>query len=334
MKNHLKRYFGRPEDVGTIYTGQLFEWFIQRSNSAIFTEYDILAVESLSIDVSMERAQWLLTPDPDRDKLLKTSLDGLGKPKQCLWECDDTWLEDGSSISRLYKLLHAKEKGKLGPVTTSKLLATKFPNFIPIRDSQVSALLNFEDSENWWISIRDLLIGGQPPLHEIIANLPMPFGAPAVGVLRRLDVILWMEARSRFLNILPMDAALYLKTDVEIWEFGSWIPFKVSTLATKGLVHVVTAWNPGSERPSLETNSALNENLRLRLCKDGQIPIKARGSDPDSGHFEDSWVVCGLTDKTACKIGKEFGQVAIFSLEEQTQTVIDSFKRWKISRPL
>ncbi len=198
MENHLKRYFGARQDVGRIYKGQLFEWFIQRSDPVVFTAYDILAVKALSIGMSPDRAQWLLTPHSTRDELLKKCAELISKsPDSGLWECDEKWIAADSDFSKLYDLLRNKSEGHLGMVTTSKLLAAKFPSFVPIRDSLVETLLGLERSKTWWEPIRKLLLSGSPPLHEVIVNLPMPDGAANVGVLRRLDVILWMEMRSR-----------------------------------------------------------------------------------------------------------------------------------------
>lgn len=96
------------------------------------------------------------------------------------------------NLSRLY--LKLRDQKGLGKVTTSKLLAAKFPNVVPIRDSLVEQVLGWSDSAAWWMPMRELLLSG---VHEIVSNLQLPDGAPAVTTLRKLDVVLWMEARNR-----------------------------------------------------------------------------------------------------------------------------------------
>ncbi len=47
---------------------------------------------------------------------------------------------------------------------------------------------------------------------------------------------------------------LYLKTVVSIEEDGLLVPASNSRCVAQGVVHVLTAWNPGDERPSREEN--------------------------------------------------------------------------------
>ena len=133
----------------------------------------------------------LVRPNPDRDDLLWESLRDFSQG-QTLWNCDPSLLADDGHLSRLY--LKLKDQKGLGKVTSSKLLATKFPNVVPIRDSLVEQVLGWSNQTAWWIPMRNLMLSG---VHEVIANLPLPAGAPAVTTLRKLDVVLWMEAKSR-----------------------------------------------------------------------------------------------------------------------------------------
>lgn len=191
MKDHLAQYFGRSIDGVANYSGQYFEQFIGMSVPDRFTAFDVLAAESLSVDVPRNVAHWLVRPDPDRDDLLWECLRELSN-RQTLWDCDPALLADDGHLSRLY--LKLKDQVGLGKVRTSKLLATKFPNVVPIRDSLVEQVLGWPDKAAWWMPMRDLMLSG---VQEVVANLPLPDGAPAVTTLRRLDVVLWMEARNR-----------------------------------------------------------------------------------------------------------------------------------------
>jgi len=191
MTGYLATYFGGTEDEKINYTGQYFERFIGMSTPERFTAFDVLAAESLSVDVPADVAYRLVRPNPDRDDLLWESLRDFSQG-QTLWNCDPSLLADDGHLSRLY--LKLKDQKGLGKVTSSKLLATKFPNVVPIRDSLVEQVLGWSNQTAWWIPMRNLMLSG---VHEVIANLPLPAGAPAVTTLRKLDVVLWMEAKSR-----------------------------------------------------------------------------------------------------------------------------------------
>jgi len=187
--NHLNRYFGSN------YSGKLFEYFAARSEPKVFTPWDILAVESLSVSVPPATAKWLLEPDEVRDGYLEIANKHFGDPETTLWGCNQVLIGDESELSKLYDLLRLQPG--LGYVTTSKLMAAKFPRIVPIRDSQVELLLGLQNEKSWWSTFRTLFKDTAPSLAEHIDGLPIPNGAGQVTTLRRLDVILWMEAKAR-----------------------------------------------------------------------------------------------------------------------------------------
>ena len=188
IQSHLTRYFSN-------YNGRHFEWFITRSDPRIFTSWDILAVEALSVSVRTETAKWLLEPNEIRDDLLAESRLSLGSGQGSLWTCDEKLLNSGGALSDLYTLM--REKDGLGYVTASKLLATKFPAVVPIRDSQVESLLDLRKSKEWWSPIRGLFNSHDQSLANYLSDFSVPIEVGNVTTLRRLDVILWMEAKAR-----------------------------------------------------------------------------------------------------------------------------------------
>jgi hypothetical protein len=125
---------------------------------------------------------------------------------------------------------------------------------------------------------------------------------------------------------------LYLKTVVLIEEDGLLVPASNARCVAQGVVHVLTAWNPGDERPSREENDAASEKLRIELVSRGLSPCRAVGADPDSGHAEESWAVVGLSDDEARAIGAAFGQVAVFRLTATGQAVLACSEDWMVSR--
>jgi len=72
-----------------------------------------------------------------------------------------------------------------------------FPAVVPIRDSMIEALLSLGDHDNWWMKVRELFRDDGDSLVELLDGLRIPESAGDVTTLRRLDIILWMEANAR-----------------------------------------------------------------------------------------------------------------------------------------
>lgn len=139
-------------------------------------------------------------------------------------------------------------------------------------------------------------------------------------------------AADRVHSSLPSIAALYVSTIVTIREDGDWKPAGETARVASGPVHVITAWNPGERRPTLDQNRAATEHLRCALVDLGADPVAALGQDPGSEHHEASWAVAGLDNATARAIGERFGQVAVFLITRTTQTVLACSEPWHTSR--
>ena len=189
IQDHLSWYFSQK------YSGKRFEWFIAQSDYMKFTPWDILAVEALSVTVPTETARWLFEPNTKRDDHLAKALRSLVPDQDSLWTCDEELLSDGKPLSKLYSMLRAEDG--LGYVTASKLMAAKFTSVVPIRDSKVETLLGLEKSREWWSPIRKLFTVPGPSLAGYLDELKVPAEVGEVTTLRRLDVILWMEAKAR-----------------------------------------------------------------------------------------------------------------------------------------
>ena len=189
LQNHLSRYFEAN------YSGKNFEWFISQSERNSFTPWDILAVESLSVTVPVNTSRWLLEPNSKRDELIAESRRQLVANKDLLWTCDEELIREGGALSELYDLL--RKMDGLGYVTTSKLMAAKFPSVIPIRDSKVETILGLENSREWWVPIRNHFRLSNGALAKHLDGFEIPDGVGPVSTLRRLDVILWMESKAR-----------------------------------------------------------------------------------------------------------------------------------------
>ena len=198
IEKHFKDYFEKRvgHRAKNVWHGQHFEWFANRVARDSFTEVDLAAIGALSVEVRAQIARELIE---DNDNKLRNLL------KECeLWtakngsdassaDLDDLWLENDSSFSRLYFELKKPDRIDIGTVTASKLMAVKYPGLIPIRDSKVAALLAPMPSDLWWRNMRDLVVDVKP----VLERLGITRDDIHVTTLRKLDVVLWMEAKDR-----------------------------------------------------------------------------------------------------------------------------------------
>ena len=129
----------------------------------------------------------------------------------------------------------------------------------------------------------------------------------------------------------PDIATLYLATIVTIDDDALWRPAH-EVAARLGTLHVITAWNPGDERPSREVNDHANEALRADLAWRGLAPMRALGSYPNSPHAEESWAVAGFNDRDARELGAKYRQVAVFRITAARQSVLGCFEEWEVGR--
>jgi hypothetical protein len=202
LEDHLDWYLAR-------YAGRQFEWFSEQGEGQRFSSFHVLAAESLSVKVPPTAARWLLEPNRSRDELLEEIHLSLVPGRDTLWTCDVELLrgtrqalESSGALYRLYHNLRTLgtndlTRGGIGRVTTSKLLAAMFPAVVPIRDSMVSALLGLTSSDDWWLLARGLFEHAGESLAVYLDGLAIPHDASPVTTLRRLDIILWMEANAR-----------------------------------------------------------------------------------------------------------------------------------------
>lgn len=199
---HLFAYFGGIPGVS--FQGRYFEWFSQRSSPATFTSDDFMAISALSVAVRARTAHDILEDTSGAYRALlgecHALVAGLGPPVD-LATCPEAWLADETSpFVRLYRRLRSEPD--CGPVVTSKLMSAKFPRLVPIRDSQVEWILRPNGSTDWWLPMRNLFTAAKPTLEALNGSGVFDH----VPALRRLDVVLWMEARRRLSGTNTDDA--------------------------------------------------------------------------------------------------------------------------------
>jgi hypothetical protein len=89
------------------------------------------------------------------------------------------------------------------------------------------------------------------------------------------------------------------------------------------VLHVITAWNPGSVGMDSRQNAHANRMLKKQLDADGVTNVqRGVGRSKDGTHSEESFIVEGLTRKRAAAIGGLFDQAAVFEIDEASLRVI------------
>jgi hypothetical protein len=91
-------------------------------------------------------------------------------------------------------------------------------------------------------------------------------------------------------------------TDTDSWPFPDWRP-----------VHLLTAWDPGRERPGRDVNRVREAALEADLALLSVPLLAAVGVDPATGRREEGVAVRGLPEGEARALGVRYGQDAIFA---------------------
>jgi hypothetical protein len=98
---------------------------------------------------------------------------------------------------------------------------------------------------------------------------------------------------------------------------GGWVDPALACLERGQDAVVITAWNPGFERPSQQVNRERNEELKSTLLASGHQVWPADGSDPDGSMSEEGFLVWGMDVEHARLIGRAFGQFAIYAYDRE-----------------
>lgn len=75
---------------------------------------------------------------------------------------------------------------------------------------------------------------------------------------------------------------------------------------------VLTAWNPGHERPARAVNDAANERLLKALQERGHPVWLADGSSPDGSFHEPGFCVWDFGIDEALQVARDFRQYAVY----------------------
>jgi phosphopantetheinyl transferase len=105
----------------------------------------------------------------------------------------------------------------------------------------------------------------------------------------------------------------------QVWQEGA---ASVRERALSGVV--ITAWNPGPERPGITENNQANELLLARLGNYCNDIWEADGFSPDRSHREPGFMAWGMSPEIGLQIAREFGQLAIFYFQASGNRIMYS----------
>lgn len=89
-----------------------------------------------------------------------------------------------------------------------------------------------------------------------------------------------------------------------------------------GPVHAITAYNPNGRLAPDDANTEALADLARHLTLRGTGFVRAVGAAADGSHAEDSFLTWSLTTDEARRIGKRFGQDAVFEIDEPELRVV------------
>jgi hypothetical protein len=113
-----------------------------------------------------------------------------------------------------------------------------------------------------------------------------------------------------------MDQWINYRTTVFVVDNEAWGPLDQSGGRLANFA-VITAWNPEGQIQSRDTNDRLDQQLTRKLESIASAKVRADGCSPDLKHREPGWAV-GIPREQAVEIGREFGQIAVFWVENDT----------------
>jgi hypothetical protein len=179
IKADFDRYF-------TGFNGRHFERFsaMGSADPNRFAATDILAVEALSVKVPPNSAAKLIDTEAEEFGTLLRQIPA----DQDIWEIEASDLDEGSAALTLYR--HLKGLDGVGPVTATKLMASKRPRLMPVIDSLVTAVLQ-PPGGRFWVPMRNQLADAErrKKIADVVSCAP-----DNVTLLRRIDVAVWMSA--------------------------------------------------------------------------------------------------------------------------------------------
>jgi hypothetical protein len=98
---------------------------------------------------------------------------------------------------------------------------------------------------------------------------------------------------------------------------GEWVDPSLECLARSQAAIVLTAYNPGTERPSWAENEAANERLHEVLVDSGYEVWRADGFSADGTWREPGWLAWEMPIDLGIAVAADFGQWAVYAYDSE-----------------
>jgi len=198
---YLQTYFGKfePRYDGQVkvsdarartvgYNGAFFERYSALADPNIFDANDMAAVSCLSIKITGDIASSLKYLEND----FKEMIAEIPSHGATIWEVPKNVFAREMPLWKIYdKLL---ELNGIASVTASKLLASKRPHLVPIRDSDVSKLFGKKETDTWWDPWWETMQSQE--VRDLLTEFAKEAKIEGKSLLRIADVILWKRAQA------------------------------------------------------------------------------------------------------------------------------------------
>lgn len=199
---HIRTYFGQLPNGRPKYTGSRFETLGgggDRNEPNRITATDLIAVSMLSVYVPAQAAIGILDDLGDEIESLLARM-----PVEAhLEDLHDTdfgaFFERDAPASALWSLLRQREDTwGIGPTTASKILARKRPHLVPIYDSVIADQVGIPNADDQWKIWFEAFQGVAGKVFaDHLRSIRKDSGQDHLSLLRVLDIVLWMEGKSK-----------------------------------------------------------------------------------------------------------------------------------------
>ena len=190
IRGDLGEYFSR-------YTGRWFEHWSEAGDEERFDLHDVAACASLGVSLSGDAVAALLVESAEP---LTAALAACPGRDVRIWELDRADVDDGGAFMTLYRALRVLVPD-VGYVRATKLLASKRPHAMPIRDTVVEWLLGLRPKQNDWLGWHALM--SDADFRRMVERVSADVVPRETSLLRRVDVALWMEGKRRLAGATP-----------------------------------------------------------------------------------------------------------------------------------
>lgn len=105
---------------------------------------------------------------------------------------------------------------------------------------------------------------------------------------------------------------IYDSTLVTVLSGDEWLDAEQLVKERGESAVVMTAWNPGWERPSLAANEEANVAMLADLADGPHEIVPAIGASVDQAHSEPGFLIWEMDLRLGCEIARKYGQFAIY----------------------